>query len=76
MNTSTPVPPPEFKQICGVGAKLYALDDKGRVWRYVASGTNRKGNPFFAFWTRITDYRALSSIDRTSPTQPSAIDKT
>lgn len=56
---------PKFIQIACTSKNLYALDEEGRVWRYVpqvkpedvrALPAGAKAR--FAFWTRLTAHRA------------------
>jgi len=57
---------PKFIQIsCGSGKNsLFALDEEGKVWRYVPANTTKKfedrepgRGEHFAFWSKLTDKR-------------------
>ncbi len=49
----------EFRMIACSDREVYALDRDGRVWKYIpARGATPHQKERYAFWTRLTDYRA------------------
>lgn len=50
----------KFRMIACSDREVYALDDKGRVWKYIPSRNSTPNQKLrYAFWTRLTDERAV-----------------
>lgn len=68
--SQTQPPTPKFVQITAANLAnrhvgLYALDEEGGVWHYMAAD-NEKGQ--YAFWTKLTGYRRNPADKSTSKT--------